>query len=174
MDQIQIDRNNTIQSPDEIKMGQPIWTVGQGGSTSVCKPRFEGYVLAFGTSEYTFLGENERASGFKLKSTDYDDRFISVIRGQYESPTLSKAELASMNIGDGLKPDIDYPLGADRYVNHLSMMDRNIQGGGYNNWYLCDSEEKAMAVYEEMLSKWTNEHQAAADDHSNKCRSWFY
>lgn len=174
MDQIQIDRSNTIQSPDEIKMGQPIWTVGQGGSTGVCKPHFEGYVIGFGTSDYTFLSENERASGFKLKTTDDHDRFIAVIRGERKKDTISKAELASMNIGDGLKPDIDYPLGADRYVNHLSMMDRNVQGGGYNNWYLCDSEEKAMAVYEEMLSKWTDENQAVADAHHKESARWFY
>lgn len=178
--QVQIDRKNTIQHRDEIKMGMEIWEVGQGGASTIRKPSFEGNVIGFGSSNYTFIEGLNKATGFMLKLDDDDmdtfrNNFITCIRKHKgNTEPVSKAELASMNIPEGgLLPNVDYPLGGNRMIDSISLNDRNISGGGYNNWYICESEAKAMLVYEEMLSKWTKEHETERLEFINR-NAWMY
>jgi len=55
-----------ISSPDQLVVGQELWSVGQGGITSIHKPRFLGKYVSQGFAERGEIGHYEEEPGFLL------------------------------------------------------------------------------------------------------------
>lgn len=173
--EIEIDLSNVITSKDQVKPGMHLWSVGQGDVTGVCEPQYEGQVIGFGSADYTFKEGAERATGFIVKDPYADDAEFVVL-----ATLLTKSEKVDFIIPEGgYERHVDYPIDvlrpaglyADIYVTMSSYLPQP-----YNNWYMCDSLEKAQAVYEEMKLKWTEEHEAERKAYEEKdCRwdKWF-
>lgn len=168
---IEINLNNVITSKDQVKPGMKLWSVGQGGVTGVCPPNFVGQVIGFGSADYTFSPNSENATGF--------------IIGDPFSPEVEFVVLASYLDGkdvnynipeEGYARNTDYPLeqlleGTRHYNVYVTT--RSFLPQPYNNWYMCDSKEKAQAVYEEMKSKWDNSHEEDRLEYQSRMDSMF-
>lgn len=154
-DKIKIDQSNVLMSKDDMKIGMHLWNVGAGGTAGPSKPYYEGQLIGFGSADYTFERGAQRATGFIIKDSYSPDVDFAVV-----ASTGGGMEQIDFDIPEGgYQKHIDYPLNVlghhKAYVYSRSYMPQS-----YHNWYLCDSEEKALAVYEEMLAKWTPEHEA--------------
>lgn len=154
---IEIDLNNVIQSKDQVRPGMHLWSVGQGGVSGVTKPTYVGQVIGFGWSNYTFEEGAETATGFVIEESE--DEFVALVtrlNGKPEDfnvPEEGFKQGVNYNLGDVQKPFENY--------GKVFIISRSYLPRSYNNWYMCDSEEKAQAVYEEMLAQWNNAHEKA-------------
>jgi len=165
---IEINLSNVITSKDQVKPGMHLWNVGQGGVTGVCEPRYAGQVIGFGSPDYTFAEGARRATGFIIKDPYADNvEFVALA-----TLLQSESEMVDFTIPEGgYQRHIDYPIDdlrpedlcADIYVTTNSYLP-----APYNNWYMCDSLEKAQAVYEEMKANWSNLHEQERKKHSER------
>ena len=165
--QVKIDRNNTIQTSDELVIGMPLWIVGQGGTTQIEEPSFIGFFAGFVYSkkddEFTSFEEcpNFITAISLFASKPGIDDVIAVMQNMSIPPN-------GYSVGDSAKPP------KDCYFGNMSLDDKNVDGGGYNNWYLCKSEKDAMEVYKEMLENRTQENEQERAQFRQRCKSLFY
>ena len=163
--QVKIDRNNTIQTSDELVIGMPLWIVGQGGISQIEEPQFVGFLVSFA---YSRMGDE---SSFE-ENPDY----ITIISLFTSKPGIDDVIAVMQNMSI---PPNGYSVGdyakapKDCYLGNMSLNDKNVDGGGYNNWYLCKSEKDAMEVYKEMCENWTQENEQERAQLRQRCKSLF-
>ena len=160
-----------ITSRDQVKPGMRLWHVGQGGVTDICKPSYQGEVIGFGWSEYTGT-DVERGRCVTFKIEDNDPEFVVVATDLGSSKHKDDPEPTSiispiktvLEFGEYRLHDIRSP----NYYGELYVVNRSFLPQPYNNWYMCDSLEKAQKVYEAMTVAWAPEHEASRKDYERR------
>ena len=164
--QVKIDRNNTIQTREELVIGMPLWIVGQGGITQIEEPQFVGFLASFA---YSRMGD-------EFTSFEEHPDYITIISLFASKPGIDDviAAMQNMNIPPNGYFVVDSAKAPkDCYFGNMSLNDKNVDGGGYNNWYLCKSEKDAMEVYKELCENWTQENEQERAQFRQRCKSLF-
>ena len=119
-----------LSDPSEIEPGMQLWSVGQGGVSSVQTPYYKGEVLA--------VGWRTGMCNVPIKDADW-----------------------ALLVGDS-------------YMSHVSYRDSHILLQQYNNWYLCDSQEKAQQVYDYIKTVWDSnpEYEARRKRYDDDTKQW--
>lgn len=164
-----------ITSKDQLKPGLRLWQVGQGGVTPVRKPSYQGEVIGIGWSEYTNtevkLGQcmtfkiEESNPEFVVIATDLD---FDKHKDDPEPRSIIKPIDKMMEVGEYRRSDIR----SRDYYEELYIVNRSFLPQPYNNWYMCDSLEKAQKVYEAMKVAWGHEHEAARNEYESRMSAY--
>ena len=171
---IQVNLDNVITSKDQVKPGMHLWQVGQGGVTDVCEPRYMGQVIGFGSADYEFTDGHQQATHFIINDPHPEVDFVVMATNLRRSETTN---LANYVIPDeGFPQHKSFPLKGllqnpcsleDVYVTTESYLPKS-----YNNWYMCDSIEKAWAVHKEMLANWSEHHEHERQEYEAVCNTF--
>lgn len=167
---IAIDLNNVVTSKDQIKPGMHLWKVGQGGVTRVQQPRYIGQVIGFGWADYTFTPGQRAATGFIIRDLSTDAQFVVCakrdvrLENAFKIPEqgYERNKVYSMS-------ELCYAYDPNEYVSVIS---NAFLPADYNNWYVCDSAEKAQLVYEEMQTGWSEENEMVRANVAYDCWLW--
>jgi hypothetical protein len=167
---IQINLDNVITSKDQVKPGMHLWQVGQGGVSNVNEPSYMGQVIGFGSSDYQFADNAKQATHFIINDPYSPEVEFVVLASNLRSNPRSESYVIPE---EGFPRHKPFPLngllenpfsGESVYASTHSYLPQS-----YNNWYMCDSLEKAQAVYEEMLANWTAQHEVERAEYERTC-----
>jgi len=86
-------------------------------------------------------------------------------------------------VGIGFMPTYRPDYGEDKYEEgdyaftttgqRISYLDGHIMPQMYNNWYYCDSAEKAQEITDFLKANWTAEHEHDRKEFDRETRHWF-